>query len=88
MHAFRKKVSAGNFGGSAVRRPVGNDSAATMSKLVALLPNYTQIVQNWSKKGVHVVMSPLGALVTFGLHTGQDPTSRDKNSDKAMPKLQ
>ena len=45
--------SAGNFGGSAVRRPVGHDSAAAMSKLVALLPNYMQIVQNWSKKGVN-----------------------------------
>ena len=43
---------AGNFGGSAVRRPVGHDSAAAMSKLVALLPNYMQIVQNWSEKGV------------------------------------
>ena len=36
-----------------VRRPVGHDSAAAMSKLVALLPNYMQIVQNWSEKGVH-----------------------------------
>ena len=44
--------SAGNFGGSAVRQPVGHDSAAAMSKLVALLPNYMQIVQNWSEKGV------------------------------------
>ena len=44
--------SAGNFGGSALRRPVGHDSAAAMSKLVALLPNYMQIVQNWSEKGV------------------------------------
>ena len=44
--------SAGNFGGSAVRRPVGHGSAAAMSKLVALLPNYMQIVQNWSEKGV------------------------------------
>ena len=44
--------SAGNFGGSAVRRPVWYDSAAAMSKLVALLPNYMQIVQNWSEKGV------------------------------------
>ena len=44
--------SAGNFGGSAVRRPVGHGSAAAMSKLVALLPNYIQIVQNWSEKGV------------------------------------
>ena len=35
-----------------VRRPVGHDSAAAMSKLVALLPNYMQIVQNWSEKGV------------------------------------
>ena len=43
---------AGNFGVSAVRRPVGHDSAAAMSKLVALLPNYMQIVQNWSEKGV------------------------------------
>ena len=46
--------SAGNFGGSAVRRPVGHDSAAAMSKLVALLPNYMQIVQNWSEKGVEM----------------------------------
>ena len=45
--------SAGNFGGSAVRRPVGHDSAAAMTKLVALLPNYMQIVQNWSEKGVY-----------------------------------
>ena len=44
--------SAGNFGGSAVRRPVGHDSAAAMSKLVALLQNYMQIVQNWSEKDV------------------------------------
>ena len=44
--------SAGNFGGTAVRRPVGHDSAVAMSKLVALLPNYMQIVQNWSEKGV------------------------------------
>ena len=44
--------SAGNFGGSSVRQPVGHDSAAAMSKLVALLPNYMQIVQNWSEKGV------------------------------------
>ena len=49
--------SAGNFGGSAVRRPVGHDSAAAMSKLVALLPNYMQIVQNWSEKGVYDVPS-------------------------------
>ena len=42
--------SAGNFGGSAVLRPVEHDSAAAMSKLVALLPNYMQIVQNWSEK--------------------------------------
>ena len=45
--------SAGNFGGSAVRRPVGHDSAAAMSKLVALLPNYMHIVQNGSEKGVY-----------------------------------
>ena len=44
--------SAGNIGGSAVQRPVGHDSAAEMSKLVALLPNDMQIVQNWSRKGV------------------------------------
>ena len=44
--------SAGKFVGSAVRRPVGHDSAAAMSKLVAILPNYMQIVQNWSQKGV------------------------------------
>ena len=30
----------GNFGGSAVRRPFGHDSAAVMSKLVALV--YTE----------------------------------------------
>ena len=46
--------SAGNFGGSAVRRPVGHDSAAAMSKFVALLPNYMQIVQNWSGKCVYL----------------------------------
>ena len=34
--------SAGNFGGSAVRRPFGHDSAVEMSKLVALLPNSTE----------------------------------------------
>ena len=34
--------SAGNFGGSAVRRPVRHDSAAATSKLVALLPNSMQ----------------------------------------------
>ena len=45
-------ISAGNFGGSVVRRPVGHDSAAAMPKLVAILPNYVQIVQNWSEKGV------------------------------------
>ena len=44
--------SAGNFGVSSVRRPVGHDSAAAMSKLAALLPKCMQIVQNWSEKGV------------------------------------
>ena len=44
--------SAGHFGGSALRRPVGHDSAAAMMKLVALLPIYMQFVQNWSEKGV------------------------------------
>ena len=44
--------SAGNFGGSAIRRPARHDTAAAMSKLVSLLPNYMQIVQNWSEKGV------------------------------------
>ena len=44
--------SAGNFGGTAVWPPVGHDSATAMSKSVALLPNYMQIVQNWSEKGV------------------------------------
>ena len=67
--------SAGNFGGSAVRRPVGHDSAAAMSKLVALLPNYMQIVQNWSEKGVnpylsgssvHVILSPPSTVITLG----------------------
>ena len=49
---------AGNFGGSAVRRPVGHDSAAAMSKLVALSPNYVQIVQNWSGKGAIIAFLP------------------------------
>ena len=49
--------SAGNLGGSAVRRSVGHDSAAAMSKLVALLPNYMHIVQTWSEKGVRYVIS-------------------------------
>ena len=49
--------SAGNFGGSAVRRPVGHDLAVAMSKLVALLPNYMQIVQNWLEKGVDTLVS-------------------------------
>ena len=35
-------VHEGNFGGSEVRRPVGHDSTAAMSKLVALLQNYMQ----------------------------------------------
>ena len=48
--------SAGNFDGSAVRRPVGHASAAAMSKLVALLPNYMQIVPNWSEKGVYMAL--------------------------------
>ena len=69
--------SAGNFGGSAVLRPVGHDSAAAMPKLVALLPNYMQIVQNWSKKGVCTYLnhrsqfthrhSPLGRPGTTGV---------------------
>ena len=46
--------SAGNFGGSAFRRPFGHDSAAGLSKLVALFPNSMQIVNNWSEKGVYV----------------------------------
>ena len=49
MHSGNR---AGSFSGSAVRRLVGHDSAAAMSKLVALLLNYMQIVQNWSEKGV------------------------------------
>ena len=54
--------SAGNFGGSALRRPVGHDSAAAMSKLVALLPNCMQIVQNWSEKGVEAFIADCTAL--------------------------
>ena len=57
--------SASNFGGSAVRRPVGHDSAAAMSKLVALLPNYMQIVQNWSEKGVEVSRSKQSWNLTY-----------------------
>ena len=48
--------SAGNIGGSAVRRSVGHDSTDAMSKLAALLPNYMHIVQTWSEKCV--VSSP------------------------------
>ena len=44
--------SAGNFGGSALRRMFGHDSACGLSNLVALLPNSMQIVHNWSEKGV------------------------------------
>ena len=45
--------SADNFGGSALRRPFGHDSACGLSKLVTLYPiTYTQIVHNWSEKGV------------------------------------
>ena len=45
--------SAGNiFGGSAFRLPFGHDSAGGLSKFVALLPNFMQIVQNWSEKCV------------------------------------
>ena len=57
--------SAGNFGGTAVRRPVGHDSAAAMSKLVALLPNYMQIVQNWSEKGVRIYVPTLLSPVAY-----------------------
>ena len=46
--------SACNFGGSAFRRPFGNDSAGGLSKLVALLPNSMKIVHNWSEKGVYM----------------------------------
>ena len=45
------------------RRPAGHDSAAAMSKLVALLPNYMQIVQNWSEKGVDTY-AYLGCLIS------------------------
>ena len=44
--------SAGSFGGSAVGQLVGHDSTFALSKLVARLQNYMQIVQNWSEKGV------------------------------------
>ena len=60
--------SAGNFGGSAVRRPVGHDPEAAMSKLVALLLNYMQIVQNWSEKGVHTLRAAQSAMVV-GMRT-------------------
>ena len=56
--------SAGNFGGSAVRRPVGYDSAAAMLKLVALLPKYMQIVKNWSEKCVLAYFVPSLLLVS------------------------
>ena len=51
--------SAGKFGGSAVRRPVSHDSAAAMSKLVEFLPNYMQIVQNWSEKCVELTANQI-----------------------------
>ena len=35
--------SAGNFGGLAVRLPFEHDSAAGMSKLVALLANFSKL---------------------------------------------
>ena len=44
--------SAGNLDVSAIRRPFGHDSACGLSKLVALLPNFMQIVHYWSEKGV------------------------------------
>ena len=56
--------SAGNFGGLALRRTFGNDSACGLSNLVALLPNSMQIVHNWSEKGVeprsqeHISLEP------------------------------
>ena len=48
--------SAGNFGGSAFRRPFGHESEGGLSKLVALLPNSMQIVYTWSEKGVVVAL--------------------------------
>ena len=56
--------SAGNFGGSAFRRSFGHDSACGLPKLVALLPNSTQIVHNWSEKGVHIPHSCMYILAT------------------------
>ena len=53
--------SAGNFGGTVVRRSFGHDSAAGMSKLVALLPNSMQTVQNWSEKGVPLSIASGGS---------------------------
>ena len=76
--------SAGNFGGSAVRRPVVHDSAAAMSELVALLPNYMQIVQNWSEKGVfveshhfnfHIRLPAKATFTNSNTFTSASPTS-------------
>ena len=49
MHFWK---SAGNFGGSAFRRPFGHDSAAGLSKFVTFLPNSMHIVHKWLEKGV------------------------------------
>ena len=45
---------AGNFSGSAFRRPIGHDSAGGLSKLVTLLPNSMQVVHNRSEEGVEL----------------------------------
>ena len=62
-------VSAGNFGGSSFRWPFGNASAAGLSKLVALLPNYMQIVHKLVGKSVHV-QCPCALLPVFSMIVG------------------
>ena len=62
--------SAVNFDGSAFRRPFGHDSACGLSKLVALLPNYMQIVHIWSEKRCICTVS----CVSVVIFTPQIPT--------------
>ena len=66
--------SGGNFDVSAVQRPFEHDSAAGMSKLVALLPNFMQVkvVHNWSDNDV-VLLSRLPIWICNILRGSQFP---------------
>ena len=76
--------SAGSFGGSAVRRQVGHDSAAAMSKLVVLLPNCMQIVENWSEKGVIVAVFLYSVCKGQATLCVQSAQYRTRSSDIAL----